>query len=207
MPTHSLSPLQLWSLAVAVSLPRVNGSAAGRFSFFSSALALNIHFIGGPIFGCFAIVVPSSLSGIHYDIAITHYTKMTSMLEDYAPRFANMTTSDSALALSKLEVVIQPMLDELDFFSMSYKVSWIIWTSIILYTYSVSRPLLNFPHRRAHLPPCADLHLRRDPLLSLHQNGHESSRGWGRPILGEAVAEAVMVVLDLHQPALDRHGW
>lgn len=97
----------LWSLAVAVSLPRAGTGRTKRFSFFSSPTFLNTHFIFGIVACSLSIMVPSFYCSHYYDAGIDHYRKAYAMLGEHAPAFAAMTTSEVDAKLAEVVPVVQ----------------------------------------------------------------------------------------------------
>ncbi|ORY81306.1 hypothetical protein BCR35DRAFT_331715 [Leucosporidium creatinivorum] len=116
--------LALWSLTVAVCLPRATGRRQTGLSFFSSPTFINTHFIGGVILCCTSIIAPSILCARLYDQAVDAYRVSRTMLLGAAPGFANMTSAEVDSALAKAVPIVDRMLEKADQLELSFKASW-----------------------------------------------------------------------------------
>ncbi|ORY80760.1 hypothetical protein BCR35DRAFT_331821 [Leucosporidium creatinivorum] len=129
--------LALWSLAVAVCLPRATGRDLGAFSFLSSPLAINVHFIAGLILCVTSIIIPSVIFGNYYDAGINHYRRGRDMLAGFEPNWAEMSSAEVDSSLATVVPVVDGMLSNLATFPYAFKIAWGLWLGWILYSYTI----------------------------------------------------------------------
>lgn len=135
----SLLSTQLWSLAVAVCLPRSNGRRhTGPLAFFSSPAFINTHFLGGIVLCSVSIIIPSVICSNYYDAGINHFRTAYAMLGGYAPSYEGMSSAEVDTALAEVIPVVDGMLGNLSIFPYSFGVSWACWLAWIIYSYGVS---------------------------------------------------------------------
>lgn len=136
---HTLADpsLQLWSLTVAVTLPRAGASSRQSANFLSAPWFLNAHFIGLAIACCIAIGVPSIMSGIHFDRAVVHFEACTSVYRALSSSYPSMTEDEVMTGLLSQSNELQGILDEFNLFGPLFSYAWSCWLAFILYAYSV----------------------------------------------------------------------
>lgn len=130
---------QLWSLAVAVCLPRANNKQTNRLaSFFSSPTFLNVHFLAGLILCCTSIIIPSVIFSGYYDAGINHYRQARDMLVGYESGWSGMSAEQVETALDGVIPVVDGMLSNLSTFPYTFGIAWSLWFAWISYSYGVS---------------------------------------------------------------------
>lgn len=136
LPAWLATWMALWSLAVAVSLPRSGSSS--RTQWWTSPTLLNAHFICGMVVAIVAICVPGFLSSDHYDSAVSHYLTIKAAMISFAPRYSSMMASENDAAFAGQVEGLQKMLDETDAFKADFRIAWAWWLVLIVYAYGVS---------------------------------------------------------------------
>lgn len=135
----TLTRLQLWSLAVAVCLPRATGRRRHhRFTFFTSPAFLNCHFICGVVLCATSVIVPSAICALHYDQAISHFSRAKTALLALAPAHPSLSSAEIDSALLQIAPEVDSMLMELARFPYTFTIAWSMWLGWIVYAYTVS---------------------------------------------------------------------
>ncbi|KAM0792765.1 hypothetical protein ACM66B_002539 [Microbotryomycetes sp. NB124-2] len=125
----------LWSLTVAVALPKV--SHRQHQPFWTRASFLNIHFVGLALVCIASITVPTYFASTIHDNAMANMATFNAGCLRNAPLYATMSPSEVDAALTGLAVPLQVMLDDLDRFLPYFRIAWGLWLLWILYTWSV----------------------------------------------------------------------
>ncbi|ORY80759.1 hypothetical protein BCR35DRAFT_352513 [Leucosporidium creatinivorum] len=138
--------LALWSLAVAVSLPRTST----RSTFFSSPSFVNGHFLLGLILCCTSIIIPSVIFSGYYDAGIEHYRRARDMLVGSEGSWEGMSAEQVDEALAEIVPVVDGMLGNLSTFPYTFGIAWSLWFAWISYSYGVFLivALVHFTHIR-----------------------------------------------------------
>ncbi|KAK4056223.1 hypothetical protein OIO90_002666 [Microbotryomycetes sp. JL221] len=123
----------LWSLTVAVALPKVGHRQ--RQPFWTTPTFLNVHFIGLAIFGIIAISIPTYFASTRHDVAMQNMALFRSGAMRNAPLYGSMSPQEVDLSLAQLAVPLQIMLDHLDSFLPSFRIAWGLWCLVIIYTW------------------------------------------------------------------------
>ncbi|KAK4046408.1 hypothetical protein OIV83_006067 [Microbotryomycetes sp. JL201] len=124
----------LWSLTVAVALPKV--SHRQRQPLWSTASFLNGHFIGLAVLCIASISVPTYFASTIHDNAMANMATFRAGCLRNAPLYATMSPEAVDAALAELAIPLQVMLTELDRFLPFFRVAWGLWLLWIVYTWS-----------------------------------------------------------------------